>query len=119
MIGTRLGNWVLEKELGRGGMGRVYLAHEDPATPPGRPAAVKVLAAELAQDPGFLKRFHRETEVLSRLDHPNIVHFYQAGCQDGFYYYAMEYVLGRTFEEILQDQGRLPWKEVLAVARQV
>src|SRR5579859_815229 len=55
MIGERLGKWVIFKELGRGGMGRVYLAQEELT---GKQAALKVLAAELALDPGFLQRFH-------------------------------------------------------------
>jgi serine/threonine-protein kinase len=116
MIGGKLGAWVIDRELGRGGMGRVYLAHEEPG---GQQAAVKVLAAELAKDPGFLQRFEREIDALRQLDHPNIVHFYQAGCQDGHYYYAMEYVQGRSFEELLDEYHRLPWKEVLDAALQI
>jgi serine/threonine-protein kinase len=117
MIGTRLGNWVIDKELGRGGMGQVYLAHED--VPGGRQAAVKVLSPELAQESGFRQRFQREVDILRKLSHPHIVHFYEAGVQDGRHYYAMEYVPGRNFEQILRDTGRLPWKDVLDVALQV
>src|SRR5882762_5916502 len=69
MIGDRLGKWVIFKELGRGGMGRVYLAQEELT---GRQAALKILATELAQEIGFLHRFQREIETLSRLDHANI-----------------------------------------------
>jgi serine/threonine-protein kinase len=116
MIGARLGPYVIEQELGRGGMGRVYLAHEEPG---GGQAAVKVLAPELAQDTGFLQRFQREIEALGQLDHPNIVRFFQAGFQDGHYFYAMEYVKGLSFEELLHQAGRLPWPEVLDAAVQV
>jgi Protein kinase domain len=116
MIGARLGSWVIDKELGRGGMGRVFLAHEE-AT--GKQSAIKVLAAELAQDPGFLHRFQREIDALSQLSHPNIVRFYEAGFQDNIYYYSMEFVEGRNFEELLHEQGRLPWKEVLDAALQI
>ena len=71
MIGTKLGNWIIDKELGRGGMGQVYLAHEDPATAGGgRQAAVKVLAPELAQELGFVERFQREIDTLKQLSHP-------------------------------------------------
>src|SRR5262245_14626560 len=58
MLGTRLGPWVIDKELGRGGMGQVYLAHADPA-PAGGPgeAAIKILAPELAAEAGFRHRF--------------------------------------------------------------
>src|SRR5207302_8854849 len=116
MIGQKLGNWRLAKELGRGGMGWVFLAHEEsPEQPPGRQAALKVLSAELASDSGFLKRFQREIEILSSLHHPNIVELYDSGVQDGRYYYVMEYIEGRNLEELLTERGRLPWEEVLAL----
>ena len=116
MIGSRLGRWIIDEEIGRGGMGRVFLAHEDPG---GRSAAIKVLSAELAQEPGFLQRFEREIEILNRLSHPNIVKFFDSGAQDGHFYYSMEYVNGESFEEILRDKGRVPWKEVLDAALQI
>ncbi|HYT90655.1 MAG TPA: serine/threonine-protein kinase [Gemmataceae bacterium] len=116
MIGDHLGKWVIYKELGRGGMGRVYLAQEEIG---GRQAALKILAAELAQDVGFLHRFQREIETLSQLSHPNIVRFYESGMENGLYFYAMEYVEGQSLEEILHEQHRLPWKEVLDIALQI
>jgi serine/threonine-protein kinase len=116
MIGTQLGKWIIDKQLGRGGMGRVFLAHESPA---GQVAAVKVLAAELAQEPGFLQRFQREIEVLDQLKHPNVVGLLDSGSQDGLFYFAMEYVDGPNFEQLLLKQGRLPWKEVLDAALQI
>jgi serine/threonine-protein kinase len=114
MIGSKLGTWIIDEELGRGGMGRVYLAHEDG----GRQAAVKVLSATLAQDPGFQGRFQREIDILRQLDHPNIVRFYESGAQDGHFFYAMEYVNGPDLEELLHEQTRLPWRDVLDVALQ-
>src|SRR5437868_63584 len=98
MIGARLGKWVVIKELGRGGMGRVYLAKEGSSE---RQAAVKVLAAELAQEEGFRARFEREIDALSRLNHPGIVRFYEAGVENATYYYAMEYIEGRSLDDIL------------------
>jgi eukaryotic-like serine/threonine-protein kinase len=120
MIGAKLGSWVLEKELGRGGMGQVYLARQEPPPADGpRRAAVKVLAAELAVEPGFLLRFRREIDVLRQLDHPHIVRFLESGAQDGRFYFVMEYVDGPTFQELLEEQGRLPWPEVLDLALQI
>jgi len=116
MIGSKLGKWILDKELGHGGMGRVYLAHEDST---GQLAAVKLLAAELAQESGFLQRFQREIEVLGQLDHPNIVRLYESGTQNGHYFFAMEYVDGESFEQLLHRQGRVPWQEVLDAALQI
>jgi serine/threonine protein kinase len=116
MIGDRLGKWIIFKELGRGGMGRVYLANEELG---GRQAALKVLAAELAQESGFLQRFQREIETLAQLEHPNIVRFYESGFENGLYFYAMEYVDGPSLEDDLERTDRLPWKEVLDIALQV
>jgi len=116
MIGKRLGKWVIQKELGRGGMGCVYLALEQDSD---RQAALKVLAADLAQDAGFLSRFQREIETLHTLDHPNIVHLYESGHENGHYYYVMEYVAGQSLQDLLDAQGRLPWAAVLDAAQQI
>src|SRR5262245_21503497 len=116
MIGERLGKWVIFKELGRGGMGRVYLAQEEMS---GKTAAIKILAAELAQEAGFLHRFQREIETLSKLDHPNIVRFYESGFENDLYFYAMEYVEGQSLDEALAKKGRLPWSDVLDIGLQV
>jgi serine/threonine protein kinase len=117
MIGSRFGRWILDRELGRGGMGCVYLAHD--ADEPERLAAVKVLAAELTTHSGAIQRFQREIKALKTLDHPNIVHFLESGTHEGLFYYVMEYVEGRDYAELLDEQGRLPWPEVLEVAIQV
>jgi serine/threonine-protein kinase len=119
MIGARLGKWVLDSELGRGGMGCVYLAHDAEAGPGGPRAAVKVLAAELTTHAGARERFEREIDVLRRLHHPNIVRFYESGEHAGRLYYVMEHVPGRDFADLLADEGRLPWPEVLDMAVQV
>ena len=120
MIGSRLGSWIIDKELGRGGMGCVYLAHAaDPETTGPRRAAVKVLAVELAVEIGFLQRFQREIDILRKLDHPNIVRFYESGQEDVHYYFAMEYVDGPSYQTLVCERGRLPWREVLEAALQI
>lgn len=120
MIGSRLGSWIIDRELGRGGMGCVYQAHAaDPQTTGPRHAAVKVLAAELAAEVGFLQRFQREIEILRKLDHPNIVRFYESGQQELRYFFAMEYVEGVSYQALLSERGRLPWPEVLSLALQI
>src|SRR5262245_45022137 len=116
MIGDRLGKWVIFKEIGRGGMGHVYLAREEIG---GRQAALKVLAAELAKDAGFLQRFQREMSILSKLAHPGIVQFYEAGEENGLFFYAMEYVEGQSLDDILAEKGRFAWQDVLDIASQV
>jgi serine/threonine-protein kinase len=116
MIGERLGKWMIYKELGRGGMGRVYLAQEEIG---GRQAAVKILTAELAQEAGFLPRFQREIETLSQLSHPHIVRFFESGFENSMYFYAMEYVDGPSLDDVLKHEDRLHWKDVLDIALQV
>jgi hypothetical protein len=119
MSNQRLGPWVIDEELGQGGMGRVYRARR--AVGDGGPAvaAVKVLAAELAAEPGFLERFRREIDILRRLDHPHIVRFLESGEDGGRLWFAMEYVAGPSLETLRRERGRLPWDEVLALAGQV
>ncbi len=112
MIGARLGRWVLESELGRGGMGVVYLARAEN----GERAAVKVLAQELTTHTGAVSRFRREIDVLSQLDHPNIVRLLESGEHEGLLYYVMEYIEGRDFADLVRAQGRLPWNVVLDMA---
>src|SRR5262249_28860740 len=111
---------VRERDLGRGGMGCVYHAHAaDPAASGPRLAAVKVLATELAAESGFLQRFQREIDILRKLDHPNIVRFFESGQEGPHYYFAMEYVDGPSYQVLLSERGRLPWPEVLDLALQV
>jgi serine/threonine protein kinase len=124
MIGARLGNWIIDAEIGQGGMGTVYLVHPAPsqvdALANGKhQAALKVLGAALAQDAGFVHRFQREIDILRQLDHPNIVRFYESGAQDNYFFYVMEHVRGRNFEELLQERRQLPWPLVLDTALQV
>jgi eukaryotic-like serine/threonine-protein kinase len=120
MIGVRLGPWVIDSELGRGGMGTVYRANADPPNPDVAPvAAIKVLAAELAVDPGFRQRFQREIDILRELDHPNVVRFLGSGEERGRFYFAMELVEGPGFDKILEQCNRIPWQEVLDLALQV
>jgi predicted Ser/Thr protein kinase len=115
MIGKKLGKWTVEKELGRGGMGQVYLARDEF----GIQAAVKVLSPDLAQDPAFHQRFKREIDALSQLEHPNIVRFYESGHEDRTFFYVMEYVEGSDFDKLLEEKGRLPWRDVLDAALQI
>jgi hypothetical protein len=120
MIGERLGPWIIEEELGHGGMGSVWRARRAEDAP-GEPAvaAVKVLAPELAADPGLRERFQREIEILRRLSHPNIVKLLESGTQENHVWFAMEYVAGPSLETLREQRGRLGWDEVLQIALQV
>jgi serine/threonine-protein kinase len=117
MIGKQLGRWVIDRELGTGAMGKVYLTHA--ADAPEECRALKVLSAELARDPVARQRFQRESDVLCHLDHPNIVRFDGAGMDHDNLYYVMEYVAGPDCETRLHHVNRWPWSEVLDLAIQV
>lgn len=123
MIGVKLGHWLIEKEIGRGGMGTVYLARSVSAasaeSDAPRLAAVKLLSPALAQESGFVLRFRREIEALSTLKHPNIVALYESGEYQGWPYYVMEYVEGPSFDEILRDSGRMHWEDVIDFGIQI
>lgn len=115
MTGARIANWYLEAELAHGALGTVYRARGfDDHT---RLAAVKVFTAAPARDPAFLQRFPAEMLALQRLDHPNVVKYYDSGTHGGLAYYAAEMVDGTDAAKVL-DAGRRPWREVLSVAVQ-
>lgn len=114
MIGTRIGNWILDAELGTGSLGTVYRAvnaepksESDPAV-----AAVKVLSHPLCADPAFQARFPAEMLALRRLTHPNIARFYDSGVHAGLPYYATEFVDGTDVASLLAKAGAgLAWPE--------
>jgi serine/threonine protein kinase len=113
--GTRLGPYEVLSSLGAGGMGEVYRARD---TRLEREVAVKVLPAEVAADPGRVKRFEKEARSASALNHPNIVTIYDIGATDGLSWIAMERVEGKSLRELLFP-GALPVKKLLQVATQI
>ena len=104
MSPRKIGPFEIERQIGVGGMGVVYLA-----TYPenGRQVAVKVLSPGLPIDRKLMKRFEREIEILKRLDHPNIVKYYGGGTEQGQRYYAMEYSNAGSLQDKLRKRGRL------------
>lgn len=93
MTPKKLGPYLVEDILGKGGMGTVYRG-TDPES--GESVALKVLSPELAEDVGFLQRFQEEVETLLELRHPNIVQLLSFGRQDEQFYFAMELVEGKS-----------------------
>ncbi|MGH7702276.1 MAG: protein kinase domain-containing protein, partial [Gemmatimonadales bacterium] len=94
----------LERELGHGGMGVVFLA-TDPTLD--RPVAVKVVHPELAIHSSITRRFLAEARMIARLRHPNIVAVHSAGETNGLFYYVMDYVPGESLRQRLNREGRL------------
>ena len=106
-------------EIGTGGMGKVYLAHD---VDRGCPVAVKVMKHPPCGDAGaFAERFHREANSLTRLKHPNIVSFYEWGEDTETPFLIMEYVKGQSLDQVLdaQPDRRLPVAEGLWILRQI
>ena len=105
----------LERELGGGGMSRVYVAEE---TALGRRVVVKVLPPELASGVNA-ERFRREVQLAAGLQHPHVVPVLSAGAADGMLYYTMPYVAGESLRARLAREGALPVADAVRVLREV
>ncbi|WP_165066736.1 WD40 repeat domain-containing serine/threonine protein kinase [Paludisphaera rhizosphaerae] len=102
--GTRLGDFVLLKLIGRGGMGIVFEADQVSLR---RRVAVKILPSAAALDRLRLRRFQVEAQAAARLHHTNIVPVFSVGCEQGVHYYAMQFINGRTLADWLREaRGR-------------
>ncbi len=107
-----LGDFLLHREIGRGGMGVVYEATQLSLS---RRVAVKVLPFAATLDENRIKRFRNESLAVAALDHPNIVEVYGVGCERGVHYYAMRYIEGCSLADIVSSQSN---KQVSEVATQ-
>src|SRR5262245_54491024 len=115
-VGHQIGPFAIEKELGSGAMGAVYLARY---TKTGLRVAIKVVSPALGQNRTALARFEREADILKQLKHPNIVRLYATGRYHGAPYYAMEYVDGESLDQVMQRRGRITWEEVVTLGEQL
>jgi len=112
-----IGPCHIEKKIGEGGMGSVYLGRHKTLD---IPLAVKVLPKHIdLKDPEYSQRFSREAKIAARLRHPNMVQVHDYGAESGFYYIIMDYVEGPTCSEEVQRLGRLEWRRAADIARQV
>jgi serine/threonine protein kinase/Tol biopolymer transport system component len=110
-----IGPFKIERELGRGGMGVVYLATD---TRLDRQVAIKALPADLAADPDRLARFQREAKLLASLNHPNVGGIHGFEQADGHQYLVLEYIDGETLADRLAE-GPIPVADSLTLARQI
>ena len=109
---THLGKYRLQKKLGQGGMGEVYLAED---TKLGRSAAVKVLSKQLAGKADFVQRFQREARAMAKMNHENAVSVYDVDEDHGFHFVAMEFVDGKSMQKWMDTLGKLPIGDALHV----
>ncbi len=114
-LGTRLGPYEILSPLGAGGMGEVYRARD---TRLDRTVAIKVLPAELAQNPERRARFEREARAVSALNHPHICTLHDIGREDGVDYLVLEYLEGETLADRL-SKGALPLEQALRLGAQI
>jgi streptogramin lyase len=113
---SEIGGFRLESEIGRGGMGVVYLAAQ---SFPERKVALKILSADLAHDPSFRARFIRESNGAAAIEHPNIVPVHAAGEDGGRLYLAMRYVEGTDLRSTLARDGALSPERAARICAQV
>ena len=107
----RIGKYIVKRELGRGGMGAVYLA-EQPGL--GREVAIKELVPSAAADPTALKRFLQEAQVMARTSHPNLVQVHDLEQIGAANYIVLEFVRGKSLRDWL-NRGEIPMPQVFAV----
>jgi eukaryotic-like serine/threonine-protein kinase len=101
----RIGDYRIIREVGRGGMGIVYEAEQEALR---RHVALKILPPNIAADSQSVLRFRREARSAARLHHTNIVPVFDIGEREGVHYYAMQFILGQSLNEVIRELRRLP-----------
>ncbi|MBI5757260.1 MAG: serine/threonine protein kinase [Planctomycetales bacterium] len=112
----RVGKYELQKKIGAGGMGAVYLAVDSTLK---RTVALKILPHDKAQNPTLVKRFHAEAHAAAQLKHDNIVTVYEAGEADGYNYIALEFIDGIDVAELVERRGVIPARRATDIIKQV
>jgi uncharacterized RDD family membrane protein YckC/predicted Ser/Thr protein kinase len=110
LIGTMLKHFRVDRLLGRGAMGAVYLGWD---TSLEREVALKVLSPNLAHVPDVVARFVREARSQGKLKHPNVTQIYFIGEDRGLHFFAMEYVEGAPLDQLLERGEKVPWAKAL------
>lgn len=117
MIGKILGQrYEIVEKIGGSGMALVYKAKCQLLN---RYVAIKILRSEFINDRNLLDKFKKESQAAASLSHPNIVNIYDVGEEDDIHYIVMEYVEGKTLEQLIREKGRLSEGETVDFARQI
>jgi len=111
-----LGEFEIGRELGRGGMAAVFLAHDISLD---RKVAIKVMSPGLMLGEGMIDRFKHEAITIAHLHHPNIVSVHSVRQAEGLHFFVMRYVQGRSLEQVIRQAGRLPLPMVRSILYQV
>src|ERR1043165_7616805 len=115
MIGSKINQYLIQEKLGAGGQGTVYEALD---TKRNRTVVIKVLPPELTKKTANFRRFEREAQLCSQLDHPNICTIYDFNEAEGVFYIAMQYVEGKNVRQLVAGRP-LELKSALSIAIQV
>ena len=115
-IPLQIGNYKIVSQIGRGGMGDIYKAVQEPLN---RIVALKVLPPKLSRDVEFAKRFEIEARAISLLQHHNIVSIYEYGEEQGLRYFAMQFVDGTDLGRRIGEHRPIPIAEILDYTRQI
>jgi len=115
-IPDRLGRYTIQRPLGAGGMGVVYLAHDEQL---GRQVALKIPTAKVADSPKLLERLYREARLAATLTHPNICPVYDVGEIDGRHYISMAYIEGRPLSDFVRPEKLLPERQAASLVRRI
>jgi serine/threonine protein kinase len=113
--GFQIGSYNILDRLGQGGMSCVYLCRHRSKQ---LRVALKVLPKSMADDETLLKRFYREARASAALDHPHVIHAYEIDQTDEFHYMVMEYIEGKSLEDIVLKEGPLPVPQAVKYIRQ-
>jgi eukaryotic-like serine/threonine-protein kinase len=116
LSGQRIGAYEIIDQIGRGGMGEVYLAQDSRL---GRKVALKLLPSQFVGDKRRVLRFEQEARAISTLNHPNIITIFDAGQVEDIYFIATEYIDGRTLRAELKEKSRLPIRDALRITMQI
>ncbi len=111
-----LGKYRVIKQLGKGGMGDIYLAEH---TQLRKLVAIKIISEELSKRPQFVNLFKREARSAAKLQHPNIAQVFDYGEEKGKYFYVMDYIQGENLADIIDSSAPLPLKKSLEIFRQI
>lgn len=114
--GSVIGDFIILEEIGRGGMGVVYLAHQISLD---RPAGLKILQENYANNPEFVVNFIKEARSAAKLNHPHIVQAYAVNEDEGVFYFAMEYIDGETMKAVLKRDKVIATDKAVTIIQQI
>ncbi len=114
--GAVIGDFAIIRELGRGGVGIIFLARQISLD---RQVALKILQKKFAENKEYIEGFFREARVAAQISHPNIVQAYAVGEDNGIYYFAMEFIDGCTMKSVLRQEGKIESKRAAEIISEV